>query len=144
MSFNKYFRVALFLPFIFPALLLALNYVFDLPEFFQWVWVSVALPIIFGGIPYAIFIYFVFTWSRHRSNSDIKKWMWKAPLIFLPIVILMLILMFPTSNYDEIWKSFLLIILSVFAYGYFYVVLTQCGWVIVKKLGWGYEEINDA
>lgn len=143
MSFNKYFRIALFLPFILPALLLAASYIIDLPEFFLWAWVGVALPVIFGGIPYAIFVYFVFTWSRYRSSRDIKKWMWKAPLIFLPVLSIVLVLMFPTSNYDEIWKGILLIILSVFAYGYFYVALTHGGWIIIKKLGWGQGDIND-
>ncbi|MBL4799544.1 MAG: hypothetical protein JKY50_19245 [Oleispira sp.] len=139
MNFNKYFRIALFLPYIFPAFLLAVNFAFELPEILQATSVFILLPSILGGIPYTIFVYFAFTWSKFRSEREIKKWMWKAPLFFLPLLTLMLILMFPTSNFDGAIKTFGLITIIVLAYGYFYVFLAHCGWVIVKKLGWDKE-----
>jgi len=141
MNFNKYFRIALFFPYILPIFLLAINFVFELPEILIVISAIIFTPSILGGIPYAIFVYFVFTWSKYRSESEIKKWMWKAPLIFLPLLTLVLILMFPTSNLDGILEMFLLITIMALAYGYFYVFLAHCGWVVVKKLGWGQEEL---
>lgn len=144
MSFNEYFRIALFLPYICAALAFLSQYILPINDFTGLLLSLILAPVLLGGIPYAIFVYFTFTWSKTRSERDIRKWMWKAPLFFLPLLILVFILIFPTSNYEGVIIIFVLITMIVLAYGYSYILLAHCGWIIIRKLGWGKESFNES
>lgn len=94
----------------------------------------------FAGIPYAAFVIFAFIWSKSRTDGEIKKAMWLAPLLFLPLLIF-----FPlVSGSPESVLQFMASVATLWGfalvYGYLYILITYGGWSLICKLGLGSEK----
>jgi hypothetical protein len=140
MNFKVYFKIALFFPYLIGALVLI---IVNLTEPSEAITLNllflIVLPIFFASIPYAIFIIFTFSWVKSRSDREIKKAMWLAPLYFIPLMMLIPILIISSNNIFELLQMVAVFVGLTLAYGYFYVFLAHGGWLIVKKLGGGRE-----
>ena len=86
MSFGKYFRIALFFPYIIGAVAAVLAFTTEFGIKSELVFFT-AFSLVFAGIPYAAFVVFALIWSKSRTDSEIKKAMWLAPLLFLPLLV---------------------------------------------------------
>ncbi|GAA5526194.1 hypothetical protein Maes01_02789 [Microbulbifer aestuariivivens] len=139
MSFGKYFRIALFFPYLIGAIAAALAFTTEFGVKNELVFFTV-FSIVFAGIPYAAFVAFAFAWSKSRSDSEIKKAMWFAPLLFLPLLIIVPFISGSPGSFLQAMASIAILWGFALAYGYTYVLLTYGGWALIKKLGLGSEK----
>ena len=140
MRFKIYFKIALFFPYLIGALVLIIVNLTEPSEEITFnLLFLIVLPIIFASIPYAIFIFFIFSWIKSRSDREIKKAMWLTPLYFIPLMMLIPLLITSSDNIFEFLKMIAVFLSLTLAYGYSYVLLTYGGWLIIKKLGWAKE-----
>ncbi|MDP5211134.1 hypothetical protein [Microbulbifer sp. 2205BS26-8] len=140
MNFGTYFRIALFFPYLIGAIAAVLAFTTEFGVKNGLVFFTV-FSIVFAGIPYAVFVAFAFAWSKQRSDSKIKKVMWFAPLLFLPLLIIVPFISGSPGSFLQAMASIAILWSFALAYGYAYVLLTYGGWVLIKKLGLGCEKI---
>ncbi|WP_299491818.1 hypothetical protein [uncultured Shewanella sp.] len=138
MSFGRYFRIALFSPYLFGGIAAALAFTTEFGVENELVFFTV-FSLVFAGIPYALFVAFAFAWSKLRSDTEIKKAMWLAPLLFLPLLIIVPFISGSPDSFLQAIASIAILWGFALAYGYGYVLLTYCGWALIKKLGLGCE-----
>lgn len=139
MSFGTYFRIALFFPYLIGAIATALALATEFGVKNELVFFTV-FSIVFAGIPYAVFLAFAFAWSKSRADDEIKKAMWLAPLLFLPLLIIVPFVSGSPGSILQAAASISILWGFALVYGYAYVLLTYGGWALVKKMGWGSEK----
>ena len=139
MSFGKYYRIALFFPYLIGAIAAALAFTTEFGVKNDLVFFTV-FSIVFAGIPYSAFVAYAFAWSKSRSDSEIKKAMWFAPLLFLPLLIIVPFISGSSGSFLQAMASIAIFWGFALAYGYAYVLLTCGGWALIKKLGLGSEK----
>ncbi|MCO1336842.1 hypothetical protein MO867_21165 [Microbulbifer sp. OS29] len=139
MSFGKYFRIALFFPYLIGGIAAALAFTTGFGVKNELVFFTV-FSIVFAGIPYALFVALAFAWSKSRSDSEIKKAMWLAPLLFLPLLIIVPFVSGSPGGFLQTIASIAILWGFALVYGYGYVLLTYGGWVLIKKMGLGCEQ----
>jgi hypothetical protein len=144
MSARRYFQLSFLLPLVLPLLVRLL-----------WStgfrgWGSVILIIwgslLIGGIPYVFFIGGLFFWMRNKDYKAIQRMTFIAPLLFallffcIVVFIIVPLQMLSTGQVraeGNALSGFCILILIV---GYFYVLLTNAGFYLLKGLGYIAEE----
>lgn len=139
MSFGRYFRIALFFPYLIGGVAVALAFTTDFGVENELVFFTV-FSLVIAGIPYALFVAFAFAWSKSRSDTEIKKAIWFAPLLFLPLLIIVPFIIGSPGGILQAIASIAILWGFALAYGYGYVALTYFGWALIKKLGLGSEQ----
>ncbi|MCM0147176.1 hypothetical protein KCN56_01160 [Photobacterium galatheae] len=139
MTFKVYFRYALFIPFICGLIAMILEFCFGLAggNFIVFI---VMLSVLIGGFPYALFVACTFYWMRGRTDREVKKAMWLAPLIFLPFLSIAILLAIPPDSFYSAGEAVLFLCFFGLIFGYCYVLIAYAGWKIVQFSGWHLEE----
>lgn len=93
-------------------------------------------PIMFGGIPYLIFLVSTLIWLSRESTVPVIKFLIGAPLVYTGIFIILIgtYYLFLIGLNDAVTYAFFLGIYAL-AYGYLYVIVAGIIWLIVKRTG---------
>jgi len=137
-----YFYVSLLFPLLIP--LLASIFENTLASVFQ-------LSIYLGGIPYVLFALGLFVWLKNKPNAVVLRLSWAAPILFLPIFSVYIIIHQISRDWVSIsdFSAFdvisLLVGYSVYVviFGYFYVILMHLLYRLLDKLNILISSDND-
>lgn len=93
-------------------------------------------PIMFGGIPYLIFLVVSLVWLSRKSPLPVMAFLVGAPLVYTGIFILLIssYYLFLVNLKDALIHSLFLGIYAL-TYGYLYVIITGIIWFLVKRVG---------
>jgi hypothetical protein len=143
MSTKLFFKISLFLPIVFSLIAIArpwftcltstepncLNMTITDYELFIGLY-----PIMFGGIPYLIFLVLALIWLSRISPVPVLKLLIGAPLVYTGIFVILIgsYYLFLVGLNDAMTHAFFLGIYTL-AYGYLYVIVTGLIWLLVKR-----------
>ena len=93
-------------------------------------------PIMFGGIPYLIFLVSAYIWLSRKSPIPVLKFLFGAPLVYTGIFFILIgsYYLFLVGLYDAITHALFLGVYAL-AYGYLYVIVSGTIWLIVNRTG---------
>jgi hypothetical protein len=83
MSITTFYRLCIGLPVVIPAVLIVVVNLFALGDWVGWVGELVAFSLIFGGIPYIALAIWAMRWVGGRSENEIRRLMFRAPLLMI-------------------------------------------------------------
>jgi hypothetical protein len=141
MSPTTYYRAALLLPIIFPALV----YLFFGES---WLFGILVFSLVFGGPAYIIFAILMFIWvGKISSVNEIQNLTLKAPIIFIPLqaVTWMLYFYYGKLSDPELtggWEALLPFAFYILVLGYVYVLIVNVCYALFKKFGFIKGEIH--
>ena len=125
---SRLYKWSLALPVLVPAALspLALGWR-TAPEPVQWVLQVFVLSLVYGGVPYLILVGALAWWMRGKGEREIRRALWLAPLLLLPIFWIclwayLLWTSWPELRTSDLWGS-LELSGYVIVLGYVYVLL---------------------
>ena len=139
MNFRRYFRLALFLPYLVAGI--AAIWIFIGGGSSSLVYFTM-FSVVVAGIPYAALQATIYFWSETHSDKEIKKAMWSVPVVLLPFMVVFFIVISPFFLGMGVMAAIqIALIYWVIAliYGYVYISLTAVCWLLLKKVGWGIE-----
>lgn len=87
MSTTTFYRLCIWLPVALPTLLIVVVNIFGLRDLVGWVGELVAFSLFYGGIPYLALAMWAMWWVRGRSENEIRRVMYRAPLIMLAVFV---------------------------------------------------------
>lgn len=86
MTEKHFFKRALWAPVLFPIFVWVFGLILQpITGILYTAGSSLMLTIIFAGIPYLAFVFFLSRWQRNKSGSQIKKYTMAFPIVFLGI-----------------------------------------------------------
>jgi hypothetical protein len=134
MTRKRWYFCSLLLPFILPLLIIGaakLTGTFaKAHSLLGWVSTAALFGLMFGGLQYLLFTFFVRHFGRNRTPAQLRLASWALPLWFWPWCTLWLL---PLAIYMGRVKFFVMIGLFAIPYGYFYVVLAHLiTWPLAK------------
>lgn len=83
MSTTTFYRSCVWLPLVLPTLLIMVVDIFGLRDLVGWVGELVAFSVFYGGIPYLALAIWAMWWFGGRSETEIRRLMFRAPLLML-------------------------------------------------------------
>ena len=142
----RYFRLSFLLPLLLP--LLAAPFVRMGHGWLAGVAVFLWASLLIGGIPYIFFMAGVFYWMRNKDYRTVQRMTFIAPFIFgfvfvFGAVFILAPLQLLTLGQVRVEGSGVgLIFIFILIFGYFYVILTNAGFYLLKHLGFIVEEVE--
>ncbi len=125
MSVTTFYRLCLWLPLVAPAVLIVLVDTFALEDAEGWVGELVGYSLFYGGIPYLPLAAWATWWVGGRSESDIRRLMFRAPLYLLGLFVPLALLIGVGVGAVEPWAGVAgLGAVVILVLGYSYVALT--------------------
>jgi hypothetical protein len=92
-----------------------------------------------GGLPYLLVAGGILWWSRHRSVAQLRRAIWLAPLLMVPVLLLPLVVYSVVArggaSADRFAGSILFLGAMVLLFGYGYVALVEAGALVGRRLG---------
>jgi len=92
MSISTFYRFCIWLPLLIPAALIVVVNSVDLRDPVGWVGELVGFSLFYGGAPYLFLAVWATWWVGGRSEPEIKRLMFRAPLymlgVFVPLALL--------------------------------------------------------
>jgi len=93
-------------------------------------------PIMFGGIPYLIFLAVSLVWLTRKSPLPVMTFLIGAPLVYTGLFIILISGYYLlVANINEALTYSLLLGVYALAYGYLYAIVTGIIWFLVKRVG---------
>ena len=145
-SLRNYYLFAIWLPFIVPSVIIGLDNIFLHSEIVNLLGGFLFSPLIFGGVQYLGFALWATYHYRKSSVEELKKFSLKAPLYFIPLCILGILIFYITIGWITTFRYYstensagsylgisFFISLVVILYGYFYVALAHSLGFLLKK-----------
>lgn len=143
MRARRYFQLSFLLPIILPlpALLVAR------PGLRGWNSVILVLwgSLLIGGIPYLLFLAGLFYWIRDKDFKAIQRVTFIAPLLFIPVFVYCAAAIIPlqilkTGEVRVEGSGVFTFCIFILIIGYFYVLLANAGFYLLKAIGYIEEE----
>ena len=136
MKARLYFQLSFLLPIILPLLVWIMGG-FDLGN---GILAVLILSLVVGGIPYLFFLAGFFCWVTGKDLRSIQRFTFLAPLLFIPVFLACgFVVMLPKMRLGEELRNmsnwvlgFSYVILFV---GYFYVILVNAGYYLLRFAG---------
>lgn len=94
--------------------------------------------LIYGGVPYVVFLIGVLVWARNKTGAAIQRTTVFLPVLFAlwqPIALLIFSILEGSSRELNVAPFFLLFALFAFVIGYAYVVIAAFGCAFLKRCG---------
>lgn len=134
MSVQSYYRGALLLPLVVPALFSALLLLGDrLPPGLAGITFLLYWSLLIGGIPYLVFAGGFLLWARGRSEREVRRGILLSPLVYAPLLMICLFGFVAVdgtlgNGAQGLWM------LGAFGvlFGYGYVLLAELGRVLIR------------
>lgn len=126
------------LPLVVPWLLLPLGLLHVAPPILERFISLAGLAAIVGGIPYALLALGLLLWMRSKSERQIRKAMFIAPLLMvalLGVVIVCLTVMEGAPLDDDVGTAWLVYSGYALGFGYFYVAVASVIVLLARRLG---------
>ena len=124
-SITTFYRWSIWLPILVPAVLIVVVGAFDLRDPVGWVGELVGFSLWIGGLPYCLLAIWAMRWIAGRTETDIRRVMFLAPLlmlaVFVPLALLLGILIGRPGPWAGVAALGGAVIICL---GYFYVALT--------------------
>lgn len=142
-SARRYFQLSFLLPLILPLLALLVAS----PGFRGWNAVVLVLwgSLLIGGIPYVLFLAGLLYWARDKDAKAIQRVTFIAPLLLVPVFIYCAVAIIPlqilkTGEVRVEVSGVLTFCVFVLVVGYFYVLLANAVFFLLKAIGFIAEE----
>jgi hypothetical protein len=125
MSITTFYRLCVWLPLVVPAVLIVAVNAFDLRDPVGWVGEVVGFSLFYGGGPYLLLALWATWWIRGRTEPEIRRVMFRAPLYMLGAFVPLALLIGLAVGAPGPWTGVAgLGAVSILALGYSYVGLT--------------------
>lgn len=121
MSARSYYRWALALPLLVPALLSPLMLLDPAPAGVRVVMLFLSWSVLIGGVPYVLFAIGFLLWMRGRPNHAVRKGIYMSPLVFavwLMVCLSLFLAVDGTLGSSSEFVGLFAIFGVVFGYGY--------------------------
>jgi hypothetical protein len=135
MSIQRYYRWALLLPLLLPAITLPLTWwEVRLPDGIAVVVLVLFWSLLIGGIPYVLFAAGFLWWSRGRSDQEVRHAILLSPMIYAGVLMActgaFLAVDTPSfwNHVDDMGTMGMLGVL----FGYAYVIIAELGRVVLR------------
>ncbi|MDQ3818026.1 MAG: hypothetical protein M3362_10070 [Acidobacteriota bacterium] len=135
---KRYFQASFLLPLIvpLPVMLVASS------GFRGWGAVALVLEgsLLIGGIPYILFLAGLFFWARGKNFRALQRVTYIAPLLFIPVFVYCALALIPIQilTVGEVrveGRSVFSLCVFILILGYFYVLLANLGFHLLKATG---------
>jgi hypothetical protein len=87
MSICTVYRLCIWLPILVPALVILVAKAFTLNLADGLVWEVLAYSLVYGGLPYAALALWASWWIGGRSEGEIRRLMFRAPLLMVAVFV---------------------------------------------------------
>lgn len=125
MTTTRFYRLCIWLPLLVPALLILLVNVFALRDMVGWVGELVGFSLFYGGIPYVFLALWAMSTIGGRSEAEIRRLMFRAPLLMLAVFVPVALMIGVFVGAPGPWAAVAgLGGATILLLGYFYVGLT--------------------
>jgi hypothetical protein len=110
------------------------------------------LSLFIGGIPYLLFLAGFFFWVPGKDLKSIQRFTLLAPLLFIPVFVscVFLVILLQSlstgspSQFSSVIDWFIAFCLCILLIGYFYVILTNAGYYLLRSVDFFIqEEVTD-
>lgn len=131
MSIRTYYRWALLLPLLVPALASALQSL--LPGFASVVAYLLFMSVLIGGVPYLLFAAGFLLWMRGASDARVRRGILLAPLTYTVVMLVCLTLfLLITGTFANSADSLGTFVWFALVFGYGYVALAELGRALLR------------
>ena len=133
MGEKRFFQLSFLLPIVLPLLLIFVaNPTFGLVSI-------LTLSLILGGVPYLLFITGLFFWMRNKNAKDIQRMTFVAPLLFIPVFLLSVLVFLPiqlitTGTIDVNAGIVFICCVFIIILGYLYVLVVNGVYFLFRAL----------
>lgn len=135
MPLKSYYRWALLLPVVVPALTLPLIPVVDsLPPLAVVALIYLWWSMLLGGIPYLLFAGAFLAWMREQPDARVRRGILLAPIAYV-LVLAVCTALFLVVDGTFSWETLGLVAAFGLAFGYAYVAIAEGGRLLVRAGG---------
>jgi hypothetical protein len=135
MSIGSYYRGALVLPLLLPALTLPVSLLdVRVPDGLGVVAFLLYWSLLIGGIPYVLFAAGFLLWSRGRSDGEVRRAILLSPLSYAAVLMVCVVGFFAVDSsafWNDVDDVGTLGVVAVL-FGYAYVLLAELGRVLLR------------
>ncbi len=132
MSIQSYYRRALALPVVVPALVsMLLLLETRLPPDVGVVVFLLYWSLLIGGVPYVLFAVGFVLWARGRSDRELRRGMLLAPLVYALVLVVCVMVVFALDGSLSTEQVGMMGAFGVL-FGYGYVILAEVGRVLLR------------
>lgn len=142
MTLRSYYRWALLLPFVVPMIVAPLAYRTPAGTDLRAVGYILGYSVVLGGLPYAAFVLWQLRRMRDRTDAQLVRAMWLAPLGYAALMtVTALVVILIAGALDEVLLLRVGIATSLYlgamavGLGYVYVLLAEAGRLILRRRG---------
>lgn len=125
MSITTFYRLCIWLPVAVPGFLIVAVNLFGLRDPVGWVGELIAYSLIYGGVPYLALASWAMWWVGGRTEAEIRRLMYRAPLVMLGVFVPIALLVGVLVGAPGPWAAVALLgAVVIVLLGYSYVGLT--------------------
>jgi hypothetical protein len=136
MSIRSYYRWALALPLLVPALAWPLTLFNPLPDGLAVVAMFLYWSVLIGGIPYVLFAAGFLLWMRGRPDHRVRTAVYVAPLVYAVwLAVCLAVFLAVDGTLASSRESFGMITVCGLVFGYGYVGLAELGRALLRPGG---------
>lgn len=140
---RAFYRWSLLLPILLPAVALALAFITPNNSLLLPIIGMLLASAIYGGAAYVVLALSLLVWMRGRSDGEISRVAWFAPVlmlfaeaIVLPLQAVLFDNDFALPNSEGAFSAVAFLSMVVLILGYFYVVLLKAIVYVGRRRGW--------
>ena len=139
-SVQRFYRLAMWIPILIPAVILLGTTLLGLPTFdpLSVVVMTLLLSALYGAVPYSLLALWASWWIRWKSESDIRRLAVRMPFLML-VAFLPIALLIGASDREVLRGGFLIWVIAapfILVLGYAYVGLVFWLQHIAQTRGW--------